>query len=487
MKTRKVAGSLLLLTFGILFAFGNGFAESDKIPVTASSEEALEHYLKGRDLAEKLRFQESEAFFDKAITADPEFAMAYLNVALARPTATALFSDLEKAVALSKKVSEGEKAWILGVQAGINGEPMKQREYWKQMVELHPNDERAQNLLGNHYFGLQEYEEAIKYYNKAIAINPDFSQPYNQHGYANRFLGKYEDAEKSFQKYIELIPDDPNPYDSYAELLMKMGKFEQSIEKYREALKINDNFVASHIGIATNFNYLEQHEKAREQLDVLLNTAKNDGQKRAACFAMAVSYTDEGDMEGAMKCVEDQYKIAEATDDKQSMAGDMVLKGNILYEMGKYDEALASYEKGLDYTLKANVTKGVKVNAKRFSKYNKARVAIRQGNLDIARTLAAEFHKEADAAENTFQIWLAHELNGLIAFKEGNFDVALNELWQANRQNPYNYYRMAVVCNEKGDVAKAKKMCEKAANYNALNNMNQSFIRNKAKKLMSSL
>jgi tetratricopeptide (TPR) repeat protein len=102
-------------------------------------------------------------------------------------------------------------------------------------------------LLGNTYFGRQEYDAAITNFTKATGINPSFSQPYNQLGYAYRFLEKFDDAEKAFKKYTQLIPGDPNPYDSYAELLMKVARFDESIKMYEKALSLDPNFIASHI------------------------------------------------------------------------------------------------------------------------------------------------------------------------------------------------------------------------------------------------
>ncbi|HEU4837285.1 MAG TPA: hypothetical protein VFS90_22835, partial [Pyrinomonadaceae bacterium] len=57
-----------------------------KIPVTTSSEEARKEFLAGRDLQEKLRLTDSIAHFDKAISLDPNFALAELNRANVSPT-----------------------------------------------------------------------------------------------------------------------------------------------------------------------------------------------------------------------------------------------------------------------------------------------------------------------------------------------------------------------------------------------------------------
>lgn len=473
----------------LLMFIWNGCAkvESGKIPITTSSETALESYLQGRDLLDKLRFQESIAYWEKAIAEDPDFAMAYLNLSFVSPTAKGFFENENKAVALVDKVSKGERLWILGTHAGTNGFPMKQREYFKQLIAKYPNDERAHNLLGNHYFGLQDWALAIDSYQKAIQINPDFSQPYNQMGYAYRFLEHYTDAEKAFTKYIELIPDDPNPYDSYAELLMKIGKFDKSIENYQKALAVDTHFVASHIGIATDLNFEGKYKKAREQLMELQKMARNTGEQRAAHFATAVSYVDEGKLDKALEEIQKQYRIAENLNDHNAMSGDLVVMGNILLEKGKTDKAGEKFKSALKIIESSSLSEEIKENASRNHLFNMGRVALKKNDLTEAKAKAAEYLEATQAIDNITQIRLAHELLGRIALVEKDNDRAIQELELANLQNPYNLYRMARAYLDKGDREMAREYYMKAVKFNQLNSINYAFVRHKAQKEMENM
>ena len=489
MRYQKSFKNIVVFILGVLCFVGSSFAveKGDKIPITTASKQALENFLKGRDLFEKLQAQESLQYFEKAVAADANFAMGYLFSSFAQPSVKGFFEQFDIAVALADKASEGEKFWILGVQAGVNGFPMKQREYYQKLVAIYPNDERAHNLLGTNYFGQQEWEKAIELYNKATQINPDFSQPYNQLGYAYRFLEDYEHADKAFQKYIELIPNNPNPYDSYAELLMKMGKYEKSIKHYKKALAVNPNFVASHIGIATNLNYLGKHEGARKQLQALYEMARNDGERRAAYFSMAVSYVDEGSLEKALAELDKGYALAEKINDAAAMAGDLNNKGNILLQAGKADKALAMFEKSVKLIQASKLSQEVKDNANRGFLYNAARVAIKQKDLETAKAKSEKFHQAVKAVNNPLQMKLYHELQGMIALAENDYNKAVTELNQANQQNPYNLFRLAVAYKGKGDGANFKTYCKKAAKFNALNSLNQGFIRSKAEKMLAKM
>jgi tetratricopeptide (TPR) repeat protein len=228
-----VVFSLLVVCAVSAPAVAQTAAAAGKIPITSSSEEARVLYLKGRDLAERLRATDARRYYEQAAAKDAGFALAYVGLANTSGTNREFVDAVTKAVALAPKVSDGERHMIQALDAGLKGDPASVLKHYTELVAQYPNDERAQMLLANTYFGRQEYQKSIDHFVKATAINASFSQPYNQLGYAYRFLDKYAEAETAFKKYIELIPGDPNPYDSYAELLMKMGRFDESARRTR--------------------------------------------------------------------------------------------------------------------------------------------------------------------------------------------------------------------------------------------------------------
>src|SRR5262249_54820186 len=143
-------------------------ANGGKIPITTASADAKSEFLQGRDLAEKLRITDSIQHFEKAVSLDPNFATAELNLATSSPTANGFFEHLNKAVKLADKGSDGEKLLILATQAGANNNALKQKEYLEQLISAYPNDERAQFNLGTYYFGQQDFPQAIEHLKKAI-------------------------------------------------------------------------------------------------------------------------------------------------------------------------------------------------------------------------------------------------------------------------------------------------------------------------------
>ena len=488
-KIQKEFIFFLCLLFLVLLWGGCNTQNKDegKIPITTSSDEAREQFIKGRNLTETLQGQESLQYYSNAINADSNFALAYLNRAQNQPTAKAFFADLNKAVSLADKVSEGEKLQILGFEAGVNANPVKQKEDYQKLVTMYPDDKRAHMLLGNFFYGQQDYQSAVEQYNKAAQIDSSYSLTYNMLGYGNRQLMNYDAAEKAFQKYIELIPSDPNPYDSYAELLMKEGKYDQSIDNYQKALTYNPHFVSSMLGIAANEMYKGNFDSSRAEIQKLYDSARNNGEKRNANYAMAVTYIDEGKPDMALNEIQKNYDIADMGNDFASMSGDLVNKGTILLAMGKSKDALDNFQKAVDVFNKSASPQQLKDNVKLGLLYNEARVALQNKDFKTATAKADEFMNGVKAINNANQIKLAHQLNGMIALAQKKADDCLSELGQANQQNTYNLYRMALAYQIKGDKEKAKEYCEKVISFNPLPNINSAFALNKAKKMMEKL
>ena len=98
-----VVGGLSLTGFARIVADHGAFvvrsidkSSNENIPVTTASEEARKEFLQGRDLAERLLFQDSIQHFDKAISLDLNFALAELSRANVSPTAKEFFAHLKK-------------------------------------------------------------------------------------------------------------------------------------------------------------------------------------------------------------------------------------------------------------------------------------------------------------------------------------------------------------------------------------------------------
>ena len=456
-------------------------AADARVPVTTSSDAAKAEYVQGRTLFDNLQITDANTHFKKAVELDPNFALAELAIANTSPTGTEFFEHLNKAVALADKVSNGEKLLILAAQAGANGDFKGQKADLDQLLAAYPNDERVLFAVGTFEFGQNQIPAAIDHFKKATEINPQYPAAFNLLGYSYRQNVDYPAAEKAFQRYVELIPKDPNPYDSYAELLLKMGRFDESIAQYRKALEIDPNFINAYQGIAMALLYQGKPDQAAAELSNIPKKARTDGERRTGLFALTVLHIDTGKLEKALDDAQAQYDLGVKTNDVGAMAFDKGMMGTILLGMGKPDQAKKEYEAGAALVQASNLSQDIKNNSQLVLHYNLARVAAAKKDFATAKKEADAFRAGAQTSKNPNQLQNAHELDGIIALAEKNWDTAITELGLANPQNPQDMYRLCVAFEGKGDAAKAAEYCRKAADFNSLPNQNYAWVRVKAK------
>jgi tetratricopeptide (TPR) repeat protein len=454
-----------------------------RIPVTTASAEARALYDKAYGLQLVLRAADAHAGFAQAVAKDPDFALAHLGLAATSPTNQEFLASLERAVALAAKVSEPERLWIAGVDAGARNDPEAQLAAFTKLVEVAPHDPQALNLLGNVRFNRQEYDAAIVLYTKAIALDPTFTQPYNQLGYVYRFVGKYDEAQRTFEKYIQLIPNDPNPHDSYAELLMKRGKFDESIASYEKALAIDPSFVASHVGIGNNHIFAGRGDQAREAFAKLGTVARNVAEKRQALLWTAVSYTHEGNWEAALGALDQLAAAGVESKDPALIAADHNLRGTFLLEAGKPDAAAKAYELAAETIAKATVPDAAKEQAARTALYNRARVALAKKDRATARATLDAYRTAVAPRQLPFEVRQVHELAGMIALDEKRPADAVTELAHANQQDPRILFLLATAHAAAGNADKAKALYTEVRDWNALA-VNHGFVKAKAAKAL---
>jgi len=81
------------------------------------------------------------------------------------------------------------------------------QEYFKQSIEVSPQDELLAYNVAEIYFSNQKIDEAQKYYEMAIEIKPDWSEPYLKLAYVFLNKGDMANAAEYLEKFLKLEPE----------------------------------------------------------------------------------------------------------------------------------------------------------------------------------------------------------------------------------------------------------------------------------------
>ncbi|HEX7297256.1 MAG TPA: protein kinase [Pyrinomonadaceae bacterium] len=148
-----------------------------KLEVTTASLDALKEYALGRSEQDKGQFLKAIAFYKGATEKDPNFAVAWLGLALqysntGQPALAA--ENAEKAFNLREHASEAERARITYFYYQIaTGELDKAIEEQEAYARNYPREARGPGNLGNLYSSIGQYDKAVVATSEALRLNPN--------------------------------------------------------------------------------------------------------------------------------------------------------------------------------------------------------------------------------------------------------------------------------------------------------------------------
>jgi len=456
-----------------------GLVEGE-IPITTSSNEALQLFLQGRELSENLKSPQAAKLFEQAIAKDPNFAKAYLFRAFSGGGYKIFRDNLSKAVELMDKASEGEKHEILFDQANADGDGTKQKAELDKLLELFPNDKRVHNTAGNYfYYTVQNYDKAIVHYKKVVELDPNYASTYNSMGYMYKDMENYADAEKAFQKYIELIPDEANPYDSYAEFLLLQGRYDESIEQYNKSFETDPEFVSALSGIGDNYIFMAEYEKAREYYQQYFDKAFNLNQKMGALFLKATSYVHEGKIDEALKTFEERTTLAKENNSPNYVVNSYLNAEYALDEAGKFEEGEAYLNQADEFITIAEMKEADRNTFKLIAGLDRCYHYIMRGDLESAENDVKTHKQMVEQRQNPDEKQFFNMILGMLETGKKNYEAALTHLAEADKESPYVWFCQAVAQEKAGNKEEAKKLYSKVGTCNE-NSMGLAVVRKKA-------
>lgn len=479
MKTvKKNWYALVLLS---LFLPINMMGQSKEVPVTTSSKEALKYFTDGLDKMDNIEFISATQLFDKAIAEDKDFALAYLYRSQSGGGFSVFRQNLDKAVSLAGKVSEGEKQEIMFLKAQADGDGAKQKQALDWLVEKFPSDKRVQMLAGEYYYSMNDFKTALTHFTNVTTLDKNYSFVYNMIGYAQSAQNNFPEAEKAFQTYIKLLPDKGNPYDSYGELLLKMGKYDESIAQYKMAVQKDPvNFAASLTGVGNNYIFKGDFETARKYFQEYYDKAPDVSGKLTALNAKALSFVFEGNVDKANSTLDEYRALAEKENRTTSLIISYFSSGLILSEAGKSAEGAKYFDKAQEAVEKANLPEATKETMRTFAALNHAYSLAMTDNLEQAKAELDKCKPKIEARKNPLEMYACNSVAGLYEMKKANYDQALSYFSKADSESPITWYYTALTYKKKGDIQNATKLFDKVTKYN-VSSLDLAVVRDKSK------
>ena len=176
----------------------------------------IELFEKGSTLFKEERFEEAISSFKEFLAKNPELYQVHFSIGNCYKGMENIEQALEEYQIVLENADEGNekdrklKAKTLAVIGEcylITEEMDSAQDYFKQSLELSPDDEILAYNMGEIYFAHNKMDDAIEYYELASQIKPKWSDPYYKIGLV--YLNKKENAKaiEYFLEFLEIEPD----------------------------------------------------------------------------------------------------------------------------------------------------------------------------------------------------------------------------------------------------------------------------------------
>ena len=212
--------------------------------ITTSSPEALKYYSEGIQNFLSGNPHISITMLEKAVSVDPDFAMAYRTLGIAHSflgNADKQRENFQKALELRDRVSDREKYIIQGTYY-FESEKTWDRaiEAYQKLLELYPHDLYGNVNLPRLYSRIGKNEEAVELSAKARQYHPDNAPVYCNSAYYFFTQGLYNEAEEILQYYEENVSENNfsiKLFLAFSYLFQK--KYDLALAEIEESLSLN--------------------------------------------------------------------------------------------------------------------------------------------------------------------------------------------------------------------------------------------------------
>ena len=179
--------------------------------VTTASVEAYKAYAEGSRLHERLQEREAKAYFEKAVEADPGFAMALAKLSVV----SANLGDVDKAreyskqaIARSESLPAGERYYIEGRHYSLDpSSTEKAVAAYQKAVDAAPDHTAARNNLAATLIELRRYPEALVHLEELRRRGMSFPGSYMSLAETYLATGQPEKAREALTSYVIAHPD----------------------------------------------------------------------------------------------------------------------------------------------------------------------------------------------------------------------------------------------------------------------------------------
>lgn len=250
-------------------------------------------------------------------------------------------------------------------QAGTVGEAIS---HYEQALRIQPDYAAAHSNLGLALARVGKTKEAMVHYEQALRIQPDLADAHCNLGIALAQAGRVEEAIGHYEQALRIQPDSVEAHYNLGNALTRSGRIPEAIEHLERALRLKPDYASAHYNLGNALVRLGRLQEAMGHWEQALRSKPDyaEVENNLAWLLATLPTADGGDPVravtlGERACKLTNNRVAEYLD---TMA--------VAYAAaGRFDDAIATAQKGLDLAHAANQPQLVQGIATRLEMYRR--------------------------------------------------------------------------------------------------------------------
>ncbi len=456
---------------------GTATAASDQapmaIPLSTQSATARDEFLQGLQAQDVERAADARAHFDRAIAADPNFAIGHLYAAFAAPSLSIYRNHLDEAIRLANLASPVEQLWIRAEQKGLDNDVNGQLEVLKQLVTLTPSDPRALGNLAGVQFAAGRPTDARATLELATRVARNFAPAFIQLGSSYLNIEPTDPAKAAIyvRQALALEPNQPVAHDYMGDVYRAQNDLPAARAEYSRMIELDPSRAGGYQQRGHVNSFLGNFAEARADYDRAVVLADPTQKPGFAVFRPLV-YVYEGNPAAAEAELDQQAASIDAMNIPNAVGskiGALTEEARIALHNGHFDVAQRTIDRLRDLYRQ----QGEMSRSDAFRRGNEANIAYwegmlaaRRGDFATARSKAQDMMRLVAPDQNPRKNEGAHELLGMADYLEGHNTSAANHFAQADPNDIYITYHRALALERANRPEEAKAFFRRVAGYN---------------------
>jgi DNA-binding winged helix-turn-helix (wHTH) protein/TolB-like protein len=288
-----------------------------------SSVEAYQLYMRGKLHARRLvgpEVQKGIDYFNKAVEADPSFALAYVELSNAH-RALVLSSDASPLEQMPKAKGAAIRAVELDPELAEGWAARANCDFWyawdwdsaqdnyRKAIELNPANGESHLFYAHTLSNIGKHDDALSEVRKAREMEPANLLTNAIEGQILFFAGQRSESEQVLKRTVDLDPNFWLAHLFLSRIYLTDGRFDDAIAEARKAAELSGGSAEANASIAYSMARSGQAESARKILDDLRERSKV---RYVPPYAIAQIHLALGEMDSAIAELERAYQSRDA-------------------------------------------------------------------------------------------------------------------------------------------------------------------------------